>query len=158
MTALERELISRNVKRVGIEFTFMTGVIAIVAMVSAMADDEDNEDIYALQLSNYFLYRLANETSSTQFGIFGQFGEVIKSPFVGYQQVLDAANIGQAFDTDEIKQGTYKGHTKQYKYFFKSTPGLKGLHDLMNVRNTANTYRYYQGQSIDHGSLGYSVC
>ena len=136
----------------------MTGIVAIVSMVSAMADDEDNEDLYGLQLTNYFLYRLANETSSTQLGLFGQFSEVIKSPFVGYQQVLDAFNVANAFDTDVIKQGTYKGHTGTYKYFFKSTPGLKGLHDLINVRNTANTYRYYQGQSINQGSLGlYSI-
>jgi transcriptional regulator with XRE-family HTH domain len=154
MTVLERDLINRNIKRVGIEFAFMTGIIALVALVSALADDEDNEDIYSLQLTNYFLYRLANETSSTQFGIAGQFSEVIKSPFVGYQQVLDVFSISNAFDTDEIKQGTYKGHTGTYKYFFKSTPGLKGLHDLMNIRNTSDTYRYYQEQSINHGSLG----
>jgi hypothetical protein len=154
LTIEERELIQRNLKRVGIEFAFMTGIIAMVAMVSAMADDEDNEDLYALQLTNYFMYRLANETSSTQFGLFGQFSEVIKSPFVGYQQVLDAASVGDAFDTEEIKSGKYKGHTGTYKYFFKSTPGLKGLHDLMNVRETAKTYKYYQGQSFNHGSLG----
>jgi hypothetical protein len=154
MTNEERELIQRNLKRIGVEFVFMTGIVSLVAMVSAMADDEDNEDLYALQLSNYFLYRLANETSSTQLGIFGQFSDVIKSPFVGYQQVLDAANVSQAFDTEEITRGTYKGHTKAYKYFFKSTPGLKGLHDLTNIRNTSDTYRYYQGQSINQGSLG----
>ena len=154
MTSYETELIRRNLKRVGVDFVFMTGVIALVAMISAMADDEDNEDLYALQLTNYFMYRLANETASTQFGIFGQFGEVIASPFVGYQQVIDASKIWTAFDTDEISRGVFKGHTKQYKYFFKSTPGLKGLHDLTNIRNTADTYKYYQGHSFNHGSLG----
>jgi hypothetical protein len=151
---LERDLIARNIKRVGVEMAFMTGIVFVLAAVNAMADDEDNKDIYALQLTNYFLWRLANETSSTQLGIFNESANIIKEPVVAWQQIQDMAKIYQIFDREEMTRGGFKGHTGTYKYFFKNTVGLKGLHDLMNVRNTKNTYDYYNRGNIDFTSMG----
>lgn len=150
----DAELVARNMKRVGVEFAFMTGIVMVLAAVTAMADDEDNKDLYALQLTNYFLWRLANETSSTQLGLFTEASNIIKTPVVGYQQVIDMTKVGQIFDTDELKSGTYKGHTGTYKYFFKNTVGLKGLHDLMNIRTTENTYEYYNRENLEFSSMG----
>ena len=151
---LERDLIARNMKRVGVEFAFMTGIVLMLAALNAMADDDENKDIYALQLTNYFMWRLANETSSTQLGLFNETANIVKEPVVAYQQIIDMFKIGQIFDTDTIKRGTYKGHTGTYKYFFKNTVGLKGLHDLMNIRNTKNTYDYYNRGNINFTSMG----
>lgn len=151
---LERDLIARNMKRVGVEFAFMTGIVLMLAALNAMADDDENKDIYALQLTNYFMWRLANETSSTQLGLFNETANIVKEPVVAYQQIIDMFKIGQIFDTDTIKRGTYRGHTGTYKYFFKNTVGLKGLHDLMNIRNTKNTYDYYNRGNINFTSMG----
>ena len=151
--ARDPELVRRNLKRAGVEFAFLTGIVFILAAVTAMADDDDNKDLYALQLTNYFLWRLANETSSTQLGLFTELSDVIKSPIVGYQQVQDMGNIAMIFD-DEYKSGTYKGHSGAYKYFFKNTVGLKSLHDLKNIKTTEKNYKFYNRDNITFSSMG----
>ena len=147
------DLRRRNLKRVGIELGFMGSIVLIAAMLKLMADDEENKDLYGLQLTNYLFLRLANETASSQLAIGNELGSVIKSPAVGFDNIMSTMNVLDAFDTTEITKGTYKGLTKSQKYFIKALPGVQSYYDLLNPRTKANTYQFYNKSNIDWASL-----
>lgn len=148
------DLRKRNLKRIGIEFGFMGSIILIASILKAASEDEDNQDLYGLQLTNYLFLRLANETSSSQFAIGNELASVIKSPTVGYQNMVDTLSIANAFDNTEIKQGTYRGLTKSEKYWIKALPGMQSYYDLYSPKKKANTYEFYNKSNLDWGSLG----
>lgn len=148
------DLRRRNLKRIGVEFAFMGSIVLIASALKAMADDEENKDAYGWQLSNYLFMRLANETASSQFAIGNELASVIKSPTVGYQNIVNTLNFLEAFDTEEIKQGTYKGLTKSERYFIRATPGVQSYFDLLNPKKKADVYQFYNKSNLDWGSLG----
>lgn len=148
------DLVSRNTKRLGIELSFMALITLVATMVSMAADDDDLEDIPGMQLTNLLMLRLTNEMASTQLGIGKQVYETTEVPVVGLSNIVAAfTDIGDAFSGEDVRSGKYGGYSKQYRYFFKNIPGLKGIHDLREIQKTTETYKYFNKQNIDLGSL-----
>lgn len=148
------DLIERGLKRVGIEMSVMGIFIVIAAMISMAADDDDLEDIPGLQLTNYLMLRTANELASSQFGLPSQAKDAFTSPLSIVESTLksvqDAPDI---FSMETVQRGNYKGHSEAYQWFFRNIPMLKSVRDLDNIRETEQTYKFYNKQSLDMGSL-----
>lgn len=148
------DLVQRNMKRLGVDLIFMGIVTLLATIVSAMADDDDLEDIPGMQLTNLLMLRLVNEMASTQTGIVGQTLESAYTPVVGLDNIVGLfKDMPDAFNTDKVQSGKYGNYSKQYRYFFKNIPGLKSVHDLRKIQKTTETYRYFNQQTIDVGSL-----
>ena len=148
------DLVKRNMRRLGLDLAAI-GIISLLAtMVSAAADDEVLKDMPGMQLTNLLMLRLLNEMASTQTGIVFQTYETTKVPIVGMSQIVDGfLDIPDLFNTDKVESGKYGGYSKQYRYLFKNIPGLKSMHDLREIEKTIETYKYYNNQNINIGSL-----
>ena len=150
----EIDLRRRNIKRLGVESAFMAGIVLIASLIKGMADDPDNEDVYALQLSNYLMLRVTNETSSNQLGIINEIQSVMETPIMGMQQMGQAAQIWNAFDKGQIKRGHFKGLSQSEKYWISVTPGLKSFYDSLNPRSKTDSYEFYTKDNINFSSIG----
>ena len=148
------DLVARNTKRLGVDLAFMSIITLLATMISLAADDDDLEDIPGMQLTNLLMLRLANEMASTQLGIGKQVYETTEVPIVGLSNIIGAiTDVGDVFSGDKIQSGKYGGYSEQYRYFFKNVPGLKGIHDLREIEKTTETYKFFNQQNIDIGSL-----
>lgn len=155
---LEYELNVRNMKRIGKEIGAMGILATLGSLVFAMASDPDNEDIYALQMTSYLTTRLLNE-SSTAFtpSLLGDLNGVIESPLGVYDSGKEILKIHKLFDGDEITRGKYKGLNQREKWITKNALGVKGLYDIWgadNVSQSEDTYRLYNEENINRGTLG----
>lgn len=155
---LEYELNVRNMRRIAKELAAMGILATLGSLVFAMASDPDNEDIYALQMTSYLTTRLLNE-SSTAFtpSLLGDLNGVIESPLGVYDSGKEMLKVYKLFDGDEITRGKYKGLNQREKWVTKNVLGVKGLYDIWgadNVRQSEETYRLYNEENIDRGTLG----
>jgi hypothetical protein len=133
-----------NIRRVMVDFAFLSVLFLLTIGVGHWADDE--EDMWAAQFAAYMLERVTTETSSTQFGVIGEFYSSVKEPLVGVQKLENLFNITRAFDTEVEDRGRFKGMTKQQIYFLKNVTGAKPTFDLWNAGNLKSlrdTYDYY---------------
>jgi hypothetical protein len=138
------EVQRENLRRIMVDFTFLTVLFLLTLGVGHWADDE--EDMWAAQFSAYMLERVTTETSSTQLGVFGEFYSSIKEPLVGVQKLENLFNITKAFDTEVVTRGRFSGMTNQQVYFLKNVVGAKPTFDLWNARNLNSlreTYDYF---------------
>lgn len=123
----------QNLKRVMVDFNFMTLLFLITLGVSKWADDD--EDNWTAQFTAYMFERLQTETASSQFGVVGEFYSGIKEPLVGVQKLENFFAISDIFDTDKVASGRYAGLTKQQTYFIKNVVGAKPFFDLSSAKN-----------------------
>ena len=138
------EVQRQNIKRIMVDFAFLTVLFLITLGVGHWADDE--EDMWSAQFTAYMLERVTTETSSTQFGLFGEFYQSVKEPLVGVQKLDNLFSLMNAFDTDVETRGRYAGLTKQQIYLLKNVVGAKPTFDMWNARNLKSqrdTYDYY---------------
>ena len=133
----------RNIKRVMVELGSLATLMMLGLMLRSAAEDDDNEDLFALQLSNYLMFRTLNELSSVQFNIATNFSDTIESPFVGWTTIKNLKNVGDVFSGEEVKYGSYRGMSERQKYFTKMVPGMKQIFDLQNMNQTYDTYKFY---------------
>lgn len=124
-----------NLMRILKEAAFLQGMFLVGLGLGAFADDDDNQDIYALQASSYLMDRVVNETSSSQFGVMGEFYGKMKEPIVGLKNLKDLLTVKSIFDFSEVERGSYQGMTHSGQYFIKNVPGLKNFRDLKNSEN-----------------------
>ena len=143
------ELERRNMRRIAIEMGALASLMLLSVALRTAADDDDNEDIYSLQMANYLTYRTLNELSSVQFNIGSNVYETIDSPFVGMSIVSNMFSIGEVFDGDEVKHGSYRGMTKRSRYITKMVPGMKQYFDLQDMHRTYNTYKFYNQKNFN---------
>lgn len=133
-----------NIRRVIVDFAFLSVLFLITIGVGHWADDE--EDMWAAQFAAYMLERVTTETASTQLGLFGEFYSTVKEPLVGVQKLENLFNITNAFDTDVQTSGRFAGMTKQQVYFLKNIVGAKPTFDIWNAGNLKSlreTYDYF---------------
>jgi hypothetical protein len=138
------EVQRENLRRIMVDFAFLTVLFLITLGVGHWADDE--EDMWAAQFSAYMLERVTTETSSTQLGLFGEFYSSVKEPLVGVQKLENLFSVTKAFDTEVETRGRYAGMTKQQIYFLKNIVGAKPTFDIWNAGNLKSlrdTYDYY---------------
>ena len=138
------EVQRENIRRVLVDFAFLTVLFLITIGVGHWADDE--EDMWAAQFSAYMLERVTTETSSTQLGLFGEFYSSVKEPMVGIQKLDNLFSVANAFDTDVQTSGRFAGMTKQQIYFLKNVVGAKPTYDIWNAGNLKSlreTYDYF---------------
>jgi len=138
-----------NLKRMMKEVAFLQAVAALALGMGVFADDDENKDLYTLQASSYLLDRVANETSSSQLGILGEFYSKAKEPITGLTQLKDFFTFYKAFDLSEVERGSYKGLTHSQEYFIKNVPGFKQFRDFNsaeNLKNARDKYDYFSGQ------------
>lgn len=132
-----------NIKRVMIEFGILQGIVGVCWLLGAMAEDDDNKDLYSLQLTNYLYYRLANESTSAQVGIVGEFYNLVQSPIVGADTLKSIFSTAEYFNTDEIKTGRYAGMQKWQKQLMATVPGYKSAIDLADPKGAYDSYRHF---------------
>lgn len=138
------EVQRENLKRIMVDFAFLTVLFLITIGVGHWADDE--EDMWSAQFTAYMLERVTTETASTQFGLFGEFYQSVKEPLVGVQKIDNLFSVMDVFDTDVETRGRYAGLTKQQIYFLKNVVGAKPTFDMWNASNLKSqrdTYDYY---------------
>jgi hypothetical protein len=138
------EVQRENLRRIMVDFSFLTVLFLITLGVGHWADDE--EDMWAAQFTAYMLERVTTETSSTQLGVFGEFYQSVKEPLVGVQKLDNLFGVMSAFDTEVETRGRYAGLTKQQIYFLKNVTGAKPTFDIWNAGNLKSlrdTYDYY---------------
>lgn len=138
------EVQRENLRRIMVDFTFLTVLFLLTLGVGHWADDE--EDMWAAQFTAYMLERVTTETSSTQLGIFGEFYSSVKEPLVGVQKLENLFKITQAFNTDVVDSGRFAGMTNQQVYFLKNVVGAKPTFDIWNAGNLKSlreTYDYF---------------
>jgi LysM repeat protein len=156
LDGLEKELRQRNLRRVAIEMAVASTMGVMATLLMGVAMDDDNKDNYALQFTNYFLYRVASETSSVQFGILGEASDVVEAPVVMYDNAKEMAQFWKLFSGEEIKTGKYKGQREFERQFMKTIPGYKGAFDIYsaeNLRTTARIYKRYNGDKMNYSTL-----
>lgn len=134
-----------NLRRVGIELSIGSIIFLIGAMATSLANDDDNKDLYTAQFMAYMAERMANETSSNQIGVFEEIFKTVKEPVVGIKNITDFFQIQDAFSSDEVKRGTYKGMTKAGAYWTKNFAPTKQIYLLSGAENL-----YKQRQSYQH--------
>lgn len=146
----------RNLKRVAIDSVFFTGLAAIsYALLNYADDDEDN---YALQLASYLSLRVMNEQSSGQFGVSYQMYETLESPFVGLGIVADMFTLpADMLDSEVIKSGKYKGETVRMRSLKKVLPGFKTFDDMNKIKETRDTYYFYNKNNLMFNPIGASL-
>jgi len=142
------ELVRRNMRRVLVEASILTGLMALSLILRGFADDDDNEDLFALQMANYMTYRTINELSSVQLNISSNMVEAIESPFVGMNTVKNLWDAGELFSGEEVKHGSYRGMSKRQRYLTKMVPGMKQAFDLANMNQTYETYKFYNTKNF----------
>lgn len=138
------EVQRQNLKRIIVDFAFLTALFLLTIGVGHWADDE--EDMWSAQFTAYMLERVTTETASTQLGVFGEFYSSIKEPLVGVQKLENLFSIKQAFDTEVTASGRFAGMTKKQVYFLKNIVGAKPTFDIWNAGNLLSlrdTYDYY---------------
>jgi hypothetical protein len=137
----------RNLRRVAIESLFFTGLSGIAyALLNYADDDEDN---YALQLTSYLSLRVLNEQASGQVGLGYQMYETLDSPFVGLATVADILAMPlNMLDSEVVKSGRYKGETVRMRSLKKVIPGLKTFDDMQKLKDTRDTYYFYNKNNI----------
>jgi hypothetical protein len=138
------EVQRENIRRILVDFNFLTLLFLLTLGLGHWADDE--EDMWAAQFSAYMLERVTTETSSTQLGVFGEFYASVKEPLVGVQKLENLFKVTQAFDTDVVKSGRFSGMTNQQVYFLKNVVGAKPTFDIWNAGNLNSlreTYDYF---------------
>lgn len=138
------EVQRENIRRVLVDFAFLTVLFLITIGVGHWADDE--EDMWAAQFAAYMLERVTTETSSTQLGLFGEFYSSVKEPMVGIQKLDNLFSVTNAFNTDVQTSGRFAGMTKQQIYFLKNVVGAKPTYDIWNAGNLKSlrdTYDYF---------------
>ena len=122
-----------NIRRVLIESSFMTALFLLTLSISGWADDDD--DSMLAQATAYMFERTANETSSSQFGILGEFYSSSKEPIVGLSKIENLASVKNLFDTSLVDRGRYAGLTNQETYLVKNLVGAKSFFDLYSAKN-----------------------
>lgn len=133
----------RNISRVGKELSVLASIMMLGMILRSAAEDDENEDLFALQLSNYLMYRTMNELSSTQFNIATNFSDTIESPFVGWSTIKNLTKVGDVFSGEEVKYGSYRGMSERGRFITKMVPGMKQYFDLQNMNQTYKTYKFY---------------
>lgn len=137
-----------NMKRVGIEMGILHLTLLTGLLIRAAADDGE-DDPFALKFADLMFARLSNELSSTQLSIGKSGYEALETPFVGLDVLTSVGRVADLFDSEEIQNGTYRGLSKRERYLIKLTPGAKQWHDLNNLNQTANTYRFYNERATN---------
>lgn len=138
------EVQRENLRRIMVDFAFLTVLFLITLGVGHWADDE--EDMWTAQFTAYMLERVTTETSSTQLGLFGEFYQSVKEPLVGVQKLDNLFGVMNIFDSEVESRGRYAGLTKRQIYFLKNVVGAKPTFDLWsagNLKSTRDTYDYY---------------
>lgn len=129
----DSEVARQNIKRVLTEVGVLSGIFLVALALGRWADDD--EDSMLAQTSAYLFERMANETSSSQLGVVGEFYSSAKEPLVGLQKIENLASIGDLFNTDIVKKGRYKGITYQESYAIKNLVGAKSFFDFWSAKN-----------------------
>jgi hypothetical protein len=140
----ESEVVRENMKRVLLEMGVLSGIFLVSLGLGGWADDD--EDNMLAQTSAYLFERMANETSSSQFGVIGEFYSSAKEPLVGLQKIENLVSIGDLFNTDIVKQGRYKGTTYQEAYAIKNIVGASSFFDFWsakNLKSKRDTYDFF---------------
>ena len=122
-----------NIRRVLIDTSFMTALFLLTLAISGWADDDD--DNMAAQFTAYMFERTANEMSSSQFGILGEFYASSKEPIVGLSKIENLVKVQNLWDTSVVDRGRYAGLTNQEAYLVKNLVGAKSFFDLYSAKN-----------------------
>lgn len=141
------EVDKENIRRVLIETSIMQAIFLVSLALSGWADDE--KDMVAAQATAYLFERMANETSSSQFGVMGEFYSSMKEPIVGLNKINNLVQVQNLFDTDKAKRGRYKGLTNQEVYLIKNVVGAKSYFDLSsakNLKSQRDAYDYFNNE------------
>lgn len=145
----DSEIVRQNLRRAGIEMSFLIGMFLISLAASGWADDDD--DNLTAQMTAYMLERVVNETSSSQLGIVGEFYKSFKEPVVGLGKIDNLVSLSDTYNTDLVKSGRYKGVSHQAKYFIKNIPGVKSAFDFSsakNLKSQRDSYDYFNEEEI----------
>jgi mRNA-degrading endonuclease YafQ of YafQ-DinJ toxin-antitoxin module len=145
----DSELVRQNLRRAGIEMSFLSALFLLSLGSSLWADDDD--DSLTAQTTAYMLERVVNETSSSQLGIVGEFYKSFKEPIVGLGKIDNLISISDTYNTDLVKSGRYKGVSHQAKYFIKNIPGVKSFFDFYSAKNLQSqrdSYDYFNEEEI----------
>jgi len=153
----ESALLHRNMKRIGIEMSMLNGLMLIGFLLNGMADDDEYAETYGIQGLSYLFNRTMNEMSSAQLGSVNNFSEVIESPFVGWNTVKTFTDVGDLFNGEQVKRGTYRGLSERQRFLTKLVPGAKQVYDLSDagrVKRMRSTYMFYNGANFNYTPLG----
>jgi hypothetical protein len=142
------EVQRRNMRRNMIEASSLSALMVLALGLRYAAEDDDNEDVFALQMTNYLMFRTINELSSVQLNIVSNFAEAVESPFVGWQTVKTLVDVGELTSTEEVSSGVYKGLTDRERYLIKLVPGAKQIFDLTDMNRTYDTYKFYNKRNF----------
>jgi hypothetical protein len=142
------ELVRKNMTRVLIESSVLTSIMILSLVLRGFADDDDNEDMFALQMTNYLVYRTINELSSVQGNVGSNIWEAIDSPFVGMNTIKNFFDVAQIFSGEEVKYGSYRGMSERQRWITKMVPGMKQGFDLANMNQTYETYKFYNTKNF----------
>lgn len=153
----DAQLMRRNMKRIGIEMAILNSLMLIGFLLNGLADDDEMEDNYGVQGMSYLFNRTLNELSSAQVGSINNFSEVIESPFVGWNTVKNFTDVGDLFNGDVVKHGSYRGLTTRERFLTKVVPGAKQVYDLSDskrIKTMRNTYMFYNNANFNYTPLG----
>jgi len=135
----------------------LNGLMLIGFLLNGMADDDEYAETYGIQGLSYLYNRTMNEMSSAQLGSINNFSEVIESPFVGWNTVKTFTDVGDLFNGEQVKRGTYRGLSERQRFLTKLVPGAKQVYDLSDagrVNKMGDTYMFYNGANFNYTPLG----
>lgn len=144
LSPYEKKLMKAN--RIDTGITMALSVMGIAML--GLTEDDDTKDLWAVQLAGLLYYRTVSEKNSTNlFGIKSAIVDNIKEPIVGGRFIDELTKL-DGYSMDTIKSGKFKGHTKFMRKIAKMTLG-KRYFDLVHVRETSQSYRFYNASSLN---------
>ena len=153
MTDLEKSNCRKSLR----EFAIIIGAMLSIQLLENLPpDDDDKKPLLAWteQMTLYQLYRMRNELGSTSVitpgTMLNEAMRIVESPFAAVEPVKDALQGLKLLDPrsyfQEVTRGTYKGHTKAYKYFWE-LPIISMFKHIDKLKDPSSMLNFYRNNS-----------
>ena len=150
------EMQRRNINRVGVEVAMVTTLAVLSQIVSGFLDDEEDPS-YALQVSDYFLYRTTNEVVSSTVALPKAYVDKVKSPLSSLDRILDLTDILDVTSGQEVTRGKYAGMTERQRWLVRNMPLIKDGNKLYNIDKEMKTYKFNNEDNEKWNILYYNL-
>ena len=150
------EMQRRNINRVGVEVAMVTTLAVLSQIVSGFLDDEEDPS-YALQVSDYFLYRVTNEVTSSNLALPNAYVDKVKSPLSSLDRILDLTDILDVASGDIVERGKYAGMTERQRWLVRNMPFIKDGNKLYNIDKEMKTYKFNNEDNEKWNILYYNL-
>jgi hypothetical protein len=124
-----------NLKRVGIDVTYVVACLPLMMLIAGWMDDEDERDSWIAQFVGYIGLRTISEMNSqNEPFLFRNVLDSLKQPSAMMKQVNDLVTL-KNWSMEEITSGKYAGHSRLFRlaneqWYFKHWFTIKNPENL----------------------------